>query len=565
MPHTSTSTAYSYVRFSTPEQAKGDSLRRQTEATAAWCEKNGVALDAGLTLRDLGVSAFRGAHRDDKHCLAQFLRAVNQGRVARGSYLVIENLDRLTREDERTALRLWLDILDAGVNIVQLSPETVFRHERSDMTDIIRAIIELSRGHSESRLKSKRNGASWEAKRKAARAGGHQPARKKDGRLTRSMTNQLPAWVRDVRGSLELIPEKAAAVHRIHVLAAEGMGAGLIVKTLAHEKVKPLGRSGEWSRAYVSLILKDERAIGTFQPRHADGRKAGDAIPNYFPPAITEAEWLASRSGSVGRKQPRGRVGEYINVFSGLLFNAREGDAYYVGTRTTNGKHRRVLMARRATENASPCYGFDFDVFEKAVLAKLREVDPADVLGEAPGQDEIIVLSAELERVQALQATFTAELLKGGDVPALVKASKDAAEMEGKLRAKLDEARRQARHSDGETWGQAMSLAEMLEQAADPKEIRLKLRASLRGVIAEIWLLVVPRSETRRLCAVQVFFKGGATRLYVIRLQSAGNLRQGGWDFLSDALKGPAAELDLRQREHATQLADVLSRAPVEW
>jgi hypothetical protein len=29
------STAYSYVRFSSPEQAKGDSLRRQTEKTTA--------------------------------------------------------------------------------------------------------------------------------------------------------------------------------------------------------------------------------------------------------------------------------------------------------------------------------------------------------------------------------------------------------------------------------------------------------------------------------------------------------------------------------------------------
>ena len=36
--------AYSYVRFSHPNQAKGDSLHRQT-AAAEWCERNGVALD----------------------------------------------------------------------------------------------------------------------------------------------------------------------------------------------------------------------------------------------------------------------------------------------------------------------------------------------------------------------------------------------------------------------------------------------------------------------------------------------------------------------------------------
>jgi hypothetical protein len=29
-------TAYSYLRFSSPEQAKGDSIRRQTQARDAW-------------------------------------------------------------------------------------------------------------------------------------------------------------------------------------------------------------------------------------------------------------------------------------------------------------------------------------------------------------------------------------------------------------------------------------------------------------------------------------------------------------------------------------------------
>jgi hypothetical protein len=33
--------AYSYIRFSSPEQAKGDSFRRQSEKAAAWAAKNG--------------------------------------------------------------------------------------------------------------------------------------------------------------------------------------------------------------------------------------------------------------------------------------------------------------------------------------------------------------------------------------------------------------------------------------------------------------------------------------------------------------------------------------------
>src|SRR5262245_27895429 len=96
----------SYIRFSDQPQQQGDTLRRQTAGTERWCERNGFRLDTSLTVRDLGVSAFRGKHRSDKAALGQFLEAVRRGKVPRGSFLVIENLDRLSREEERPALRL---------------------------------------------------------------------------------------------------------------------------------------------------------------------------------------------------------------------------------------------------------------------------------------------------------------------------------------------------------------------------------------------------------------------------------------------------------------------------
>src|SRR5687767_12301056 len=85
--------AYSYLRFSSPEQAKGDSVRRQTEMTKTWCERNGVRYDESLSLRDEGISAFTGDHRrnPDRHALAGFLELVRQGKVPKGSYFIIEN------------------------------------------------------------------------------------------------------------------------------------------------------------------------------------------------------------------------------------------------------------------------------------------------------------------------------------------------------------------------------------------------------------------------------------------------------------------------------------------
>src|SRR5262249_4799161 len=159
-----------------------------------------------------------GAHRSDKAALGQLLEVINEGKVPRGSFLVIENLDRLSREDERTALRLWLDILDAGINIVQLHPETIFRHEKSDLVDIMRAIIELSRGHSESRMKSVRTLGNWDTAIRRAREEG------------RTMTSRLPGWVEVVRGGLRLIPERAAVVQRIFAMARAGYGMTSIAK-----------------------------------------------------------------------------------------------------------------------------------------------------------------------------------------------------------------------------------------------------------------------------------------------------------------------------------------------
>ena len=54
------STAYSYLRFSRPEQMRGDSQRRQVTKSQDWADRKKVPLDDSLDLRDLGVSAFRG-------------------------------------------------------------------------------------------------------------------------------------------------------------------------------------------------------------------------------------------------------------------------------------------------------------------------------------------------------------------------------------------------------------------------------------------------------------------------------------------------------------------------
>src|SRR5262249_37044857 len=174
--------------------------------------------------------------------------------------LLVENLDRLTREHVRAAVTLFLSILEQGVSIVTTGTGRVFRHDSDDMTDVIIAVVELSRGHGESKRKSETVGGAWGAKRKARQAGEGQPA-KNENRVNGMaiLTHRLPAWVEEHGGKPVLIPGAAAAVRRVFALAAAGRGAALIVKTLTAEKVPPLGPSGHWARSYVGLILKDRR------------------------------------------------------------------------------------------------------------------------------------------------------------------------------------------------------------------------------------------------------------------------------------------------------------------
>ena len=75
-----TAKAYSYVRFSSPQQLKGDSHRRQTEKAAQYAAEKGLVLDTELTLEDLGVSAYRGRNAKAGN-LGVFLKAVEAGRV----------------------------------------------------------------------------------------------------------------------------------------------------------------------------------------------------------------------------------------------------------------------------------------------------------------------------------------------------------------------------------------------------------------------------------------------------------------------------------------------------
>src|SRR5262249_23600929 len=156
---------------------------------------------------------------------------------------------------------------------------------------------------------------------------------------------------------------------------------------------------------------------GEYQPERrnthrtkGDKRKRvpdGDPIPNYFPAAFTESEWFAAREGTAQRTQKRGRTAEHVNLFAGLVKEARLGDSYHCVLQSGwNGKGEkcRILLNNACREGRGEGYTLRYDVFERAILSRLKEIKPHDILNGETGPDETIVLAGELAKVSAEKA-----------------------------------------------------------------------------------------------------------------------------------------------------------------
>ena len=525
--------AVDYGRFSNTVQELGDSKRRQKSLADAWATRTGIPID--LRLSDEGVSGRLVARREDadSYDLARFLKCIESGRVQPGDYLLLENFDRLSREQEVPAASLLLNILNAGVKVVQLAPYELELTAKSDMFSIFRAVMELSRGHGESERKHQLCAASYANNRAAAMGAGE------------SYQGALPAWVRregSGRGArnrpVALVEERAAVVRMIYRWAAEGMGYTAIVHRLAAERVSPFGGrqprldpdtgsqartrkgrlrwekvgecmgAGRWTRSYVVDLLRDKAAMGLLTT------KTGETVP--IPAAVTEDEWMAAQDGRAERNKHRGRSRKAgpENLFQGLLTDARTGEGYFAITRQGRGRTWRVLINAGGKSNESEGTSFPEPVFEAAVLTCLREVLASEVT-TSEGPDRVAVLAGRLEQVREQLKEMTAELRGMEKRPrGALQVMAELEEEESRLEEERRRAEHEAKHPLSETCGQARTLLEVIDTA----EKRLRLRSLLRRIVEGIWVLVVPRGWDR-LAAVQMRFKDGRVRSYLIRYQ----------------------------------------------
>jgi DNA invertase Pin-like site-specific DNA recombinase len=468
--------AYSYLRFSTPEQAMGDSFRRQTKLAEDYALAHELELDTDTHFRDLGVSAYHGANSQRGH-LARFRRLVEDGDIAPGSYLLVENLDRLSRQNPWQAQGVFRDLVSLGITIVTLQDGKEWSEEklRENSMMMVESIFYMTRSHEESLTKSRRLKAAWKNKRENASP--HKP-----------LTSIAPSWLRWEGRRWSVIEEKADVVRRICDLYCGGMGAHGIAETMNRENVPTLGGGEFRRRSSIVKVLTNHALVGTFVPHTVEIENGGrrlrrpeTPINGYFPPLIAEDQWQQIAS-KINREGARGKHAANPSELAGLLRCAKCGATVI---RKAGGKRdvARYICSRakagagcfRATVKADTLLAF--------LSERLRQVRIEDLPSAEELDREIFGLSEEVDGKREEARNLATQIAKYGDSRQIRNALRDREEAlelaEETLRQALKRKRLQ------EPLGLRRRLEKALKEIEQPAS-RSSLNGALKGILEGI-------------------------------------------------------------------------------
>ncbi|MEQ8446901.1 MAG: recombinase family protein [Pelagibacterium sp.] len=516
--------AYSYIRMSTETQLLGDSLRRQLEASTKYALEHDLELVDEINFHDIGVSAFKGVNAS-QGALSIFLAAIDAGEIEEGSYLLVESLDRLSRDKVLTAFQLFLRITSSGINIVTLADNQFYPARETDMGQLMYSIAVMSRANEESVTKSKRIAAAW--------------AQKRANITQKKLTKTCPKWLilRDDRKGFDKIPANVETIRKIFNLCIDGLGTYSITRDLNENGTLPFGRTNGWNESYITKILKNRAVLGEFQPHQwIDGKKvpSGDVILDYYPRIIDDETFYLAQ-GAMRRRSygASGRKGKSVpNLFSQLLHcQSCRAKMRVQNKGPKNGYYIKCDSSIRGM-GCNPS-GWRYDHFETAFLMFAEAVDLAKVVYAVDVDEQVRTfrdkLSAEKERLTHLELqrerAFNLYLEHESDF-VLGKLTDLEAQIEqtNGLIAEIESALAGDIVAKREASGNLSEIVEKVQKGSDDelRMNRLRLADKLRQYISRIYIppsattLQVGDEPTNRSIKARMFtvvFKDGSVRM----------------------------------------------------
>jgi DNA invertase Pin-like site-specific DNA recombinase len=435
--------AYSYIRFSRAHQIEGDSLRRQTQETEKYCKRHNLTLDDSLKLKDFGVSAYEG--KNVKHgALGRFIAACESGTVPRGSALILESLDRLSRQTPRKTVRLLTELMDDyGIEIHLTQIGKIFRPESEDGVDLIFAVALAMRANDESRTKSKRLKEAFAEKRRKAAEGSD------------FVSKALPWWLSwDKDGKIKCDDDRKKVLLQVFHDVAGGKSPLQVARDLNKEGTptwrfkgrlkdkddKPYGPpipSKYWSDNRIRMTILSDAPMGTIQSTRKTkvaGRKW--QIEKYYP-QIVDPDLVAKARATIkeNRKKQSGRLpteNTIPNILKSILRYRKHWCRFSVHrTRigTWNGYYEAVDNNRRMP------WCIAASQLEPILITSIADLKLENLKPPSTGNPQTAILRAEAKTLENTLANITLAVEAGSTtmIPRLVEVEKALAETKEQL------------------------------------------------------------------------------------------------------------------------------------
>ena len=333
--------AYNYARFSTKQQADGNSLERQTQTYLRACERNGWTPAEQMIAA--GVSGFEGWNARPGTALARWLSKVEAGEL-RGSVLVVEDFDRLSRDYLTKAMTMVLRIFAGGVSIFTARDGyhgTLWNEEKINAEPgLLQSMAEkMSSANGYSVRQSWRLAEAWQSKREAMRA------QLNSGIIPDAMTKKMPFWLGvSADKKFYLKPAETALVRQMFQYYADGYGTTQIARHLTEQGFrKPRGKL--WTDVAVLDVVSNPSVIGILEHSKASG---GGIQAGYYPVAVNVDVFNRCQIMRTKNLKKGGKKGKtQKNLFSGLVYCGECGGKLRLNTDHRNEKYSRFACRRQ--------------------------------------------------------------------------------------------------------------------------------------------------------------------------------------------------------------------------
>lgn len=322
--------AYAYIRYSRALQATGDSENRQLTALELFETSTGTKIVE--VVYDKGKSAFRGDNARSGN-FKEMLDRMQSGAIRRGDFLVVESIDRITRQRVLDGVELLQGILKKGINIYTTVDKKTYSYNdpSRDFENLLMISLIAKRANEESETKSGRLLSAWKARK----------AKAENGEVIIKKGKSIPYGLRVEEGQFIIHKKEQEEIKQLFELLLQ-FGINTAITKINETSLK------KWNNGTLNKIIKHKTVIGCMATHRIEYTADGKAkkiltgfIENYYPNLIEPGLFYKAVDVMANRKQKNWsgrRTEQDFNIFKHCIFCAECGGKLYYDHRGSRYK-----------------------------------------------------------------------------------------------------------------------------------------------------------------------------------------------------------------------------------